>query len=250
MKTNKTVQDNAACYRDGRIVPGSYLVMRLDGSGFSKFTQSRFKKPFDVAFWELMNFSASSLMRALEARFVFFGSDEISIIFERTCDLYGRRVEKLLSEPAGMVSGIFSCAAQVPVHFDNKLFPFDTTDEVVAYFNSRRESIRKNAVNDVLYWYYRQELHYSAGRIQKMIDRVTTTEKEADLREKGLFDSIPDWALEGSLVHRFCYEKDGFNPLTQQTVTATRWGVKTVTAQQDLLISLVEEIEHGKETEN
>lgn len=36
-----------------RILPGAWVVIRVDGS-FSKFTEPRFEKPFDLKFHEMM----------------------------------------------------------------------------------------------------------------------------------------------------------------------------------------------------
>jgi tRNA(His) 5'-end guanylyltransferase len=37
-----------------RLLPGAWVILRLDGRGFSRFTEARFEKPFDVRFHELM----------------------------------------------------------------------------------------------------------------------------------------------------------------------------------------------------
>ena len=37
-----------------RLLPGAWVVIRVDGRGFSKFTESRFEKPFDLKFHEMM----------------------------------------------------------------------------------------------------------------------------------------------------------------------------------------------------
>lgn len=37
-----------------RLLPGAWVVIRLDGRGFSSFTETRFDKPFDLKFHELM----------------------------------------------------------------------------------------------------------------------------------------------------------------------------------------------------
>lgn len=37
-----------------RLLPGAWVVIRVDGRGFSRFTESRFDKPFDLKFHGLM----------------------------------------------------------------------------------------------------------------------------------------------------------------------------------------------------
>jgi len=42
------------CFHALRVLPGTWPVLRLDGRGFSRLTQARFEKPFDIRFHELM----------------------------------------------------------------------------------------------------------------------------------------------------------------------------------------------------
>ncbi|MGZ6390495.1 MAG: tRNA(His) guanylyltransferase Thg1 family protein, partial [Ktedonobacterales bacterium] len=41
-----------------RALPGAWIVLRLDGRGFSRFTASRFEKPFDPTLHSLMTQTA------------------------------------------------------------------------------------------------------------------------------------------------------------------------------------------------
>ena len=48
---------------DQNILPDMYMVARLDGRGFTKFTKKAgFKKPFDEGFRNLMNDTVKYLM--------------------------------------------------------------------------------------------------------------------------------------------------------------------------------------------
>ncbi len=37
-----------------KVLPQAWVIVRVDGRGFSGFTESRFEKPFDLKFHELM----------------------------------------------------------------------------------------------------------------------------------------------------------------------------------------------------
>lgn len=48
-----------------RLLPGAWVVIRVDGRGFSRFTESRFEKPFDLEFHNMMVQTASALLDGL-----------------------------------------------------------------------------------------------------------------------------------------------------------------------------------------
>ena len=85
-----------------RFVPGVWVVLRLDGRGFSRLTADRFEKPFDVRFHEFMVQTALALLAELQGAYAYTESDEISLLLPRTWDLYDRELEKSLSLSAGL----------------------------------------------------------------------------------------------------------------------------------------------------
>jgi tRNA(His) 5'-end guanylyltransferase len=50
------------------VPPGMWVVIRVDGRSFSRFTANRFDKPFDPKFSELMVDTAKALLVELGAR--------------------------------------------------------------------------------------------------------------------------------------------------------------------------------------
>jgi hypothetical protein len=48
-----------------RLIPGAWAVVRVDGRGFSRFTEAHFEKPFDLAFHTLMVQTAKTLLEEL-----------------------------------------------------------------------------------------------------------------------------------------------------------------------------------------
>ena len=48
-------------YHSLRLVPGAWTVIRVDGRGFTRLTGSRFEKPFDPRFRDLMADAAEAL---------------------------------------------------------------------------------------------------------------------------------------------------------------------------------------------
>lgn len=49
-----------------KILPGAWVVVRVDGRGFSKFTESRLEKPFDLKFHQMMAKTTEVLLQELQ----------------------------------------------------------------------------------------------------------------------------------------------------------------------------------------
>src|SRR6185312_11702070 len=115
-------QQRAREYYHGlRVLPGAFVVIRVDGRGFSKFTEANFDKPCDDRFSALMVETASALMAELGARYGYTESDEISILLDPASSPFGSSVEKLVSLSAGIESATFTHAAGLPAHFDSRI---------------------------------------------------------------------------------------------------------------------------------
>lgn len=104
------------------VPPGAWTVVRMDGRGFSRFTERRFDKPFDDRFSDLMVTTAQAVLTELGGRHAYTESDEISVLFDPSLDLFGRGVEKLVSISAGIATAAFTHAASEPAHFDARLW--------------------------------------------------------------------------------------------------------------------------------
>ena len=75
-----------------RLLPGAWVVVRVDGRGFSRFTESRFEKPFDLKFHGLMVHTAQALLQEMQGIYAYTESDEISVLFrpDWECDSFSR----------------------------------------------------------------------------------------------------------------------------------------------------------------
>ncbi|CAL8469408.1 g8949 [Coccomyxa elongata] len=81
------------------LLPRCWIVIRLDGKGFTRFSEKHsFKKPNDDRALLLMNRCAVEVLREFQDIRIAFGeSDEYSFVFSKTSTLYGRRSSKLVS---------------------------------------------------------------------------------------------------------------------------------------------------------
>ncbi len=84
-----------------RVLPGLWLILRLDGRGFGRFTAARFEKPFGARMCDPMCGAARALLTDFQGLYAYTMSDEISLLLPREWDLFGRFVEKIVSISAG-----------------------------------------------------------------------------------------------------------------------------------------------------
>src|SRR4051794_39814711 len=71
-----------------RFLPGVWVILRLDGRGFSRFTETRFEKPFDVRFHESMVQTAQAVLEEFQGLYAYTESDEISVLLPRDWALF------------------------------------------------------------------------------------------------------------------------------------------------------------------
>ena len=97
---------------DPCVLPGVYIVARLDGRNFTRLTKEvcPFEAPFDFRFHDLMLQTAEHLMGGggVEVIYAFTQSDEISLLIGREENSFGRKIRKLLSILSGEASARFS----------------------------------------------------------------------------------------------------------------------------------------------
>jgi tRNA(His) guanylyltransferase len=204
------------------VLPGAWTVLRLDGRGFSRLTEEHFDKPFDQRFSDLMVTTAQALVTELGARYAYTESDEISLLLDPGSDLFGRRVEKLVSVSAGLASATFTQAAGQPAHFDSRLWLGTGVGDVVDYFSWRQADAARCALNGWCYWTLRK-----AGRSRQqatgVLDHSTTSDKNELLFEHGInFNDLPAWQRRGIGLWWEEYERPGFDPVRGVEVVATR----------------------------
>lgn len=97
---------------NARISPRNYVILRLDGVGFSKFTK-RLNKPFDRIFSDAMDEAMLALCDRFGAKIGYQQSDEISVMITDIGNpesnlIYDGKVQKLNSIASGIVSTVFN----------------------------------------------------------------------------------------------------------------------------------------------
>jgi len=214
-------------FHDLRLLPGVWTIVRVDGRTFSSFTETRFEKPYDERFRNLMVATAQAMLEELHGLYAYTQSDEISLLFAPEWDLFARSVEKIVSISAGIASATFTHKADEPAHFDSRVWLGVDISLVIDYFRWRQADAARNALNSWCYWTLRGEGMDVPEATHELEGKSTAFKNELLFKHGINFNDISLWQRRGVGLCWESYEKEGFNPITQQTEMTTRRRVRT-----------------------
>ncbi|MCL2422550.1 MAG: hypothetical protein FWD11_01430 [Micrococcales bacterium] len=210
---------------DRRVLPGMYIVARLDGRGFTRLTKQTcpFKAPFDESFRDLMVQTTKHLMTCgFNVVYGYTQSDEISLLLHLEETTFGRKTRKIISVLAGEASATFSVLLGRAAVFDCRVSELPNPGLVVDYFRWRNEDAHRNSLNAHCYWMLRGKGE-SRRAATSFLTNKTVSEKNELLFENGInFNDLPAWEKRGAGVFWEEYDRLGHNPLTGEQVPATR----------------------------
>jgi tRNA(His) guanylyltransferase len=207
------------------VLPGLYIVARLDGRSFTRLTKEvhEFEAPFDVAFRDMMLDTVEHLMICgFKVIYGYTESDEISLLFSHDENGFNRKLRKLNSVLAGEASAKFSLLLGAIGCFDCRISELPTADLVVDYFRWRNEDAHRNALNAHCYWCLRKDGRGVEEATTALVG-LSVAEKNELLFQHGInFNDLPSWQKRGSGLYWEEYDKEAVNPVTRQAVTARR----------------------------
>ena len=210
---------------DQFVLPDMYLAARLDGRSFTRLTKEvcRFEAPFDVRFRDMMIETTKALMNSgFRIVYGFTESDEISLLFHPDDNTFGRKVRKINSTLAGEASAAFSLMLGQVATFDCRVIPLPNRERIADYFAWRQEDAHRNSLNAWCYWTLRKEGR-SIGEATAALEGKSVPYKNELLFQRGInYNDLPAWQKRGIGVTFEDVPKEGYNPLTKETVLTTR----------------------------
>ena len=215
---------------DQYILPDMYIVARLDGRSFTRLTKEicKFEAPFDIRFRDLMVDTVKTLMEDSGFNIVYgyTESDEISLLFHKDDNTFGRKVRKINTTLAGEASAAFSLALGQKATFDCRVIPLPNNDRVMDYFAWRQEDSHRNSLNAWAYWTLRKE-GLSQEEATSEVKEKSVSYKNELLFQRGInYNDLPSWQKRGAGVYFTDIMKEGFNPITNEKVMVKRRGLK------------------------
>lgn len=224
MRTFRSMQE--------KVPKGSFFVIRVDGRGFHKLAElTEMKRPFDVRFRHVMSDIANAFMNesGLNPIFAYGQSDEISFLFRWNNNIFSRRVEKLCSITAGFVSSQlqYQWNYRIPpgfhVVFDARIIPLETLLDIVVYHDQRQNDAWRNCVSGHAF-YTLVGSGYSHTEAERKLNGMDINGRIEMLIEDFSFNisDVPSWQRRGWAIRWTEFQKEGYNPITEKKVMATR----------------------------
>lgn len=148
---------------DDKILPNSWIVVRLDGKNFTKFCESHsLEKPNDSRALDLMNKCATVVMEEFREISLAFGqSDEYSFIFRRDTTIYNRRAAKILTNVNSLFASSFvffwnhyfeNVRLMYPPTFDGRVVIYPTDMNLRDYLSWRQADVHVNNLYNTAFW--------------------------------------------------------------------------------------------------
>lgn len=216
-------------FSDTCVMPGIYMVARIDGRNFTRLTKEihKFEAPFDPRFRDHMVATTDHLMQCgFRVIYGYTQSDEISLLFHVDETAFERKLRKYNSILAGEASAKFSLLLGDLATFDCRICQLPNQDLVVDYFRWRNEDAHRNALNAHCYWMLRKQ-GKSANEATNFLLRRSIAEKNELLFQNGInFNDLPNWQKRGIGLYWEAFEKVGINPLTNEEAAAWRQRIK------------------------
>lgn len=211
---------------DPCVLPGVFLVARLDGRSFTRLTKEvhPFEAPFDRRFHDYMLQTTEHVMvsSGLSVIYGFSQSDEISLLCGPNEKGFGRRLRKLLSVLSGEASASFSLLLGATAVFDSRVSQLPSPGHVVDYFRWRSEDAHRNALNAHCYWLLRRQGR-NAGEATETLRGLSVAGKNELLFRNGVnFNDLPAWQKRGTGLYWEEHEQSGENPVIGERVVARR----------------------------
>jgi len=208
------------------VLPGLYMVARLDGRSFTRLTKEvqQFEAPFDDRFRDLMMDTAEHLMGGCGFNVVYgyTESDEISLLFGLEENSFGRKLRKLISILAGEASAKFALLLGAAASFDCRISQLPSVELVVDYFRWRNEDAHRNALNAHCYWLLRKQGQGEHEATAALKGMSAADKNELLFRHEINFNDLPLWQKRGVGLYWEEYDRPAVNPISGETVLARR----------------------------
>ncbi|KAG0740621.1 hypothetical protein G6F57_005833 [Rhizopus arrhizus] len=165
------------------LLPSTWLVVRIDGRGFHRFSQShQFEKPNDRRSIDLMNRCAIEVMKDIKDIILAYGqSDEYSFVLPKSTNLYSRRASKISSTIVSLFASNFVMhwstyfkedKLQYAPCFDSRTICYPNDQVLKDYLSWRQADCHINNLYNTTFW---------------TLVKSGMTETEAEARLRGTF---------------------------------------------------------------
>lgn len=189
-----------------------YLIARVDGRSFSKFTK-KLIKPYDLKFSNVMSETTKYVLNNTNSDIAYQQSDEATFVFKPTKDnserFFKGKKSKLISIISAMFSSkflielskqypeIFEYASGYVPHFDCRVFTVPSEAEAVNCLLWRVQDAKRNSVSMVAQHYFSH----------KELQGKNSTQMKEMLKDISNYDYYPNNFKFGTFYKKVLTEK-------------------------------------------
>ncbi|KAI0342808.1 tRNAHis guanylyltransferase [Trametopsis cervina] len=197
------------------LLPGTHIVLRLDGHGFHRFSQDHdFAKPSDERALQLMDHAAKDVMNEVADIVLGFGqSDEYSFLFKKSTLLHNRRHAKILTTITSLFTAYYvmiwskyfpDTPLSYPPSFDGRIVLYPSAKEVRDYFSWRQADAHINNLYNTVFWALVQQGGQSTAEAHETLrGTVSKTKHEILFSRFGInYNTLPERFRKGSVLVR------------------------------------------------
>ncbi|KAF2017659.1 Thg1-domain-containing protein [Aaosphaeria arxii CBS 175.79] len=203
-----------------RLLPGTWIVVRIDGRGFTKFTtRYQFEKPNDRRALDLMNAAAEAVMKDLPDIVLAYGdSDEFSFVFHKNCTLFERRASKLMTTIVSTFTANYTflwstCFPDSPLapplpSFDGRCVCYPSDQYLRDYMSWRQVDCHINNLYNTTFWALVNKGNMQAREAEELLKGTVSSDKNEILFSRfGInYNNEPEIFRKGSVLYRDFFE--------------------------------------------
>lgn len=201
---------------EDRILPQTYIVVRIDGRKFHQFSKYYdFAKPNDITALTVMNKAAQGVMRDVQDIMLAYGdSDEYSFAFLRDTQLFERRSAKLVSTVVSTFTAhyIFNWMQLLPNNkpldgahlpsFDGRAVTYPNLPTLRDYFAWRQVDCHINNLYNTTFWALVLKGGVTPDEAETQLQGTVAADKNEILFSKfGInYNNEPEMFKKGSVI--------------------------------------------------
>ncbi|MEM3760185.1 MAG: tRNA(His) guanylyltransferase Thg1 family protein [Candidatus Bathyarchaeia archaeon] len=230
------------------IPPETPFFLRLDGWKFRKLSEAiNAEKPFDKRFAKCLVSSGRTLfIEGFNPALVYVASDEINILFLNAAP-FRRRIEKLDSIPASLISSAFTICLKKSfkrekpaVAFDSRIVVASSDEKIIEYLAWRQLNAWRNHNNAYAYWVLRK-IGCAPSEISKKLKGLKTQELHQLMFEHGVnLARTPQWQRRGILLYKQPFMRKSGDQVVKRWRIKEEWDLPLFTSRDG--IKLIKEI--------
>jgi tRNA(His) guanylyltransferase len=203
--------------RENFLLPDTYIVIRVDGKGFHKFSEFyKFDKPNDEKALHVMNNAALDVVKQFPDIMLAYGdSDEYSFMLRKSSTLYERREMKLITCFASAMSTLYyhhwnQIFPNKPIQleklpqFDARAVTYPNFDIIKDYFAWRQVDCHINNLYNTTFWNLVLKGNMTPQEAEnRLIGTLASDKNEILFKEFGInYNNEPEIFKKGTIILR------------------------------------------------